>query len=211
MNPTKTNRKRNRPLRRREFRCCKICEKEGSIENPNNVSMSSKDSSENPSKKSNGNLIQVCNCNRGACYVHLVCQKEFMTKTGRIRCEDCKSNFRGLNYNYEKRSIVDFMLKDPKGSTSLLTAISLFIGFITSLSALYDTCTNKMDQVISEFSNFSIPQTVDDVKQDVAIVASFNIKFVLPLMSAWALTKHLMMIQNDYREHVKQHFNVNFG
>lgn len=172
---------------RHEYRHCRLCHKRGN----------------------DSELIQPCDCMTGSNYVHAQCLVEHMLSTDRIHCEQCKSQYRGIKYRYTRKSLIEWLWKEPTARNSLLSCISLLCSSQVCLYSLWQTLfTNELDEFLDDITDIDLSLCIDAIKHNMSIVMLIQVKIVLPIVSIVCSIKQPMTVWNEYRKYSQNHYNI---
>lgn len=182
--------------KRQNYRYCNICLEKDKWK---------KDSISYNNNNDNDLMIVPCDCNPGRNYVHRKCQAEFMLNNDRISCERCRCKFRGLQFSYTKKTILNFLWEDENSRRSLWNFFWTIQVAIYTLWALF---TNDWNDFLEDVWDLELSMDRISLKHNFNIIMMVHLKFLVPIISIHCSIKELLLCWAKFQKFTADHFNV---
>ncbi|OTF72767.1 hypothetical protein BLA29_010512 [Euroglyphus maynei] len=132
-----------------------------------------------------------------------------MLSTDRIHCDQCTGQYQGIGYHYTKKSLIEWLWKEPAARNSLLSCVSLLCSSQVCFYSLWQTLfTDEFDDFIDDITDIDLGLGSDSIKHNLGIVMLIQVKIILPIVSIVCAIKQPLALWNDYRNYCQNHYNI---
>ena len=97
-------------------------------------------------REENNNLIECCQCIGSVAWVHFDCLKHWIQKSGRIKCDLCRQEYKGITITLKHKSILSFINRKPLVYTIVF---SLYLLIYASAFALCLFANKSVDYYLA--------------------------------------------------------------